>query len=62
MEALQRIMAERTAIVFSHQLNVLTSADKVAVIHDGRVVQFGPPAELLKQDGPLKRMADTWNT
>lgn len=58
IEALEKLMEKKTAIVFSHHLNVLKAADKVAILQDGRVVQFGKPEDLLKQPGPLKRMAE----
>lgn len=58
IQALERLMAKKTAIVFSHHLNVLRSADKVAVLRNGQVIQYGRPEDLLKEEGLLKRMAE----
>ena len=41
----------RTAVVIAHRLSTIRGADVVAVMEDGRLVQFGPPAQLLKQQG-----------
>ncbi len=37
----------RTAIVIAHRLSTADRADLVAVLLDGRIAEFGPPAELL---------------
>lgn len=58
IQALERLMEKKTALVFSHHLNVLMSADKVAVIRDGKVAQYGRPDELLQEPGLLKNMAE----
>ncbi|KNC78226.1 hypothetical protein SARC_09338 [Sphaeroforma arctica JP610] len=59
VEALQKVMKGRTAIVFTHHLNVLKAADMVAVMDSGQVVQAGKYEELIQQEGPLKRIAAT---
>jgi ABC-type bacteriocin/lantibiotic exporter with double-glycine peptidase domain len=49
----QRIVIESTRslnatrIVIAHRLSTVLDADRVIVMSDGRVVQQGPPAELL---------------
>ncbi|KAK4879943.1 hypothetical protein RN001_008089 [Aquatica leii] len=37
-----------TIITIAHKLNTVLDSDKVLVMDSGKVVQFGPPAELLK--------------
>jgi ABC-type multidrug transport system fused ATPase/permease subunit len=49
VEALERLMRGRTTLVVSHRLSLAHSADRVVVIADGRVVESGPPDELLAQ-------------
>ena len=46
-----RLIEGRTAVVIAHRLSTIRGADVVAVMEDGRLVQFGPPAQLLKQQG-----------
>jgi thiol reductant ABC exporter CydC subunit len=50
-EALARLMAGRTSIVIAHRLATIRRADLVLVLDRGRLVEAGPPADLLAQDG-----------
>jgi ATP-binding cassette, subfamily B, bacterial len=52
---LRRLRQGRTTIVIAHRLTTVAEADQVAVIEDGRVVEAGPPEELLAAGG---RFAD----
>lgn len=45
----------RTAVLIAHRLSTADRADYVAVIVDGRVVEFGPPAELLNKHDSIYR-------
>jgi len=49
--ALVRLFIGRTAFVIAHRLSTITSADRVVVIHDGRIVEQGRHAELLAERG-----------
>ena len=49
--ALARLFNGRTAFVIAHRLSTITSADRVVVIHDGRIVEQGRHAELLAERG-----------
>jgi ATP-binding cassette subfamily B protein len=46
-QALRRLRQGRTTIIIAHRLSTAIEADQVAVIEDGRVVEAGPPGELL---------------
>jgi ATP-binding cassette subfamily B multidrug efflux pump len=50
VQAVDRITRGRTAIVIAHRLATVRSADRVVVIEDGRIVEEGPPAELLASE------------
>lgn len=46
-----------TRVVIAHRLSTVMDADRVIVMADGRVVQEGPPAELLADtDGQLHEL------
>jgi ABC-type multidrug transport system fused ATPase/permease subunit len=46
---------ERTVVVVSHRLDMLTGADDVVVLDRGRVREQGPAARLLARDGAADR-------
>ena len=50
-EALERLMAGRTTIAIAHRLSTIRNADRVLVIHDGKLVEEGPVKELLERKG-----------
>ncbi|MEJ5867836.1 ABC transporter ATP-binding protein [Pseudokineococcus sp. 5B2Z-1] len=50
--ALERALEGRTSIVIAHRLSTVRSADLIAVVDAGRVVQTGTHEELLAQGGP----------
>lgn len=51
VEPLRRLMAGRTTIVITHDLDLAPDADRILVIDQGRVVETGRHAELLALGG-----------
>ncbi len=56
--ALDRAIAGRTTFIVAHRLSTLRRADFIIVLEDGRIVQRGTHAELMKVPGPYLRVAD----
>jgi ATP-binding cassette subfamily B protein len=58
--ALRRLRQGRTTIVIAHRLTTVAEADQIAVVEDGRVVEAGPPDELLARGGRFADLYDRW--
>jgi ATP-binding cassette subfamily B protein len=54
--ALEGLAVGRTTILIAHRLAATARADRVIVLDRGRIVEDGPPAELMKTLGPYHRM------
>jgi ATP-binding cassette subfamily B protein/subfamily B ATP-binding cassette protein MsbA len=50
-KALARLLKGRTSFVIAHRLSTITNADRIVVIHDGRIIEQGTHAELLDWQG-----------
>jgi ATP-binding cassette subfamily B protein len=55
--ALQRVSSGRTTLVIAHRLQTARTADRIAVLHGGALVEVGSHDELLATGG---RYASMW--
>jgi subfamily B ATP-binding cassette protein MsbA len=55
-QALDRITQNRTCIVIAHRLSTVQNADKIIVLNDGVIVEYGPHQELLNSCGLYKKL------
>ncbi len=54
--ALARFSQGRTVVVIAHRLSTVRSADQIIVLDSGRLVEVGPPAELLARPGRFAQL------
>ncbi|MEL7237644.1 MAG: ATP-binding cassette domain-containing protein, partial [Planctomycetota bacterium] len=54
--SLARLMKDRTSFVIAHRLSTIQSADLIAVIDDGRIIETGCHDELMRQSGRYAAM------
>jgi ATP-binding cassette subfamily B protein len=59
-DALLRILAGRTAVIIAHRLSTVAIADRVLVLDHGRIIEDGPPAELLTTGGEYSALHTSW--
>ncbi|MBP8806267.1 MAG: ATP-binding cassette domain-containing protein [Kofleriaceae bacterium] len=57
-EALARLMRGRTTLVVAHRLSTVRDADRIVVIHGGKVAEAGRHAELIAAGGLYKRLVE----
>ena len=58
--ALRTILVDRTALIIAHRLSTVEIADRVLVLADGRVVEDGPPADLIAGTGAYADLHQAW--
>ncbi len=54
--ALTKVMQNRTTVVIAKRLSTVKSADKILVLEDGQIAQFGTHEELSDQEGVYRRI------
>ena len=55
-EALETLMAGRTTIMVAHRLSTIQHADKIIVMHKGRIRESGTHQQLLEQNGIYRKL------
>ncbi|GAA4673526.1 ABC transporter ATP-binding protein [Frondihabitans cladoniiphilus] len=59
-EALQTLLADRTALIIAHRLSTVAIADRVLVMEYGRIVEDGTPDDLIAGTGRFAQLHAAW--
>ena len=54
--ALEKLRNKRTTFVIAHRLSTIVGADRILVLHGGKIVEGGTHDELIKTNGRYKRL------
>ena len=59
--ALRTVLADRTALIIAHRLSTVAVADRVLVLEHGRILEDGPPDELIgRGEGRYAALHRAW--
>ena len=56
LQAIARLQRGRTTFVIAHRLSTIRTADRIVAMENGRIVEIGPHAELLRRGGLYWRL------
>jgi ATP-binding cassette subfamily B protein len=59
-DALQTLLADRTAIIIAHRLSTVAIADRVLVMEHGRIIEDGTPEQLISGTGKFAQLHAAW--
>jgi len=55
-QAIDRLSTGRTTLILAHRLSSVIGANRILVLDRGRIVESGRHAELIRRDGPYRRL------
>lgn len=55
-DALKKLMVNKTTIVIAHRLSTIQKMDEIIVMDKGKIIEKGPHAKLIKQDGTYAKL------
>lgn len=62
-EAIEHLLLNRTSFVIAHRLSTIIHADKILVVHNGKIVEAGTHKELLARNGLYYKLYETqWHS
>jgi ATP-binding cassette subfamily B protein len=55
-KAMEKVLKNRTSIIIAHRLSTVRNADKIIVLHEGRIEEIGTHNELINLNGLYKHL------
>jgi ATP-binding cassette, subfamily C (CFTR/MRP), member 1 len=55
-QVIREAFVQHTIITVAHRINTISDSDMVAVLSEGKLVEFGPPAELLQKSSMFREL------
>ena len=57
-DAVEQLFSQRTVLVIAHRLSTIAKADRILVLHHGKVVEEGSHDELMARAGRYKLLVE----
>ena len=61
LQSLQVLKRDRTTLIIAHRLDTIQHADQLIIMHAGRIVEHGKPAELERRKGLFAKMVAAYS-
>ena len=55
-DAIENMITGRTTLMIAHRLSTLAKANKIIVVDNGQILEFGSPAELMEKKGKYYKL------
>ncbi len=59
-QSMNDLMKGRTVVMIAHRLETVQEMDRIVVMNQGRILQQGTPAELLRQEGLYRQLMEAY--
>ena len=57
-EAIEHLISGRTTLMIAHRLSTLSKANKIIVVDNGQILEYGTPQELMEKKGKYYRLVE----
>ncbi len=57
-EAIENLITGRTTLMIAHRLSTLSKANKIVVVDNGEIIEFGSPEELIAKKGKYYKLVE----
>ena len=58
-KTIRNAFADSTVLTIAHRIHTIIDSDNILVLDAGKVAEFGPPAELIAQDGAFSKLVSS---